>query len=49
MRLGSELITNFVGVQSVGSPNIVLVGFELESVRFRILDLLNLLGVTPVT
>ena len=25
----------FVGVQPVGSPDIVLVGFEPESVRFR--------------
>ena len=40
---------NFVGVQPVGSPDIVLVGFELELVRFQILVLLNLLGVTPVT
>ena len=48
IRLGSELTTNFVGVQSFGSPDIVLVGFEPESVRFRILVLLNLLGVTPV-
>ena len=27
--------TNFVEVQPVGSPDIVLVGFEPESVRFR--------------
>ena len=40
---------NFVGVQLVGSPDIVLVVFEPESVRFRILVLLNLLGVTQVT
>ena len=30
-RLGSDLIANFVGVQPVGSPDIVLVGFEPES------------------
>ena len=40
---------NFVGVQPVGSPDIVLVGVEPESVWFRILVLLNLLRVTPVT
>ena len=40
---------NLGGVQPVGSPDIVLVGSEPESVRFRILVLLNLLGVTPVT
>ena len=49
IRLGSELTTNFVGVQPVGSPDIVLVGFEPKSVRFRIRVLLNLLKVTPVT
>ena len=40
---------NFVGVQPVGSADIVLVSFEPESVRFRILVMLNLLGVTLVT
>ena len=48
-RLGSELTTKFVGVQRVGSPDIVLVGFEPESVRIRICVLLNLLEVTLVT
>ena len=36
-------------MQPVRSPDIVLVGFEPESVRFQILVLLNWLGVTPVT
>ena len=31
-----ESTTNFVGVQPVGSPDIVLVGFEPESVQFRL-------------
>ena len=48
LRLGSELNTNLSGVQPVGSPDVILVGVEPESVRFRILVLLNLLGVTPV-
>ena len=39
---------NSVGVQPVGSPDIVLVGFEPELVRFRICVLLNLLEVTLV-
>ena len=34
-----ELTRNFVRVQSVGSPDIVLVGFEPESIRFRIVEL----------
>ena len=29
--LGSELTTNLSGVQPIGSPDIVLVGFEPES------------------
>ena len=37
MRLYSELTTNLSGVQPVGSPDIVLVGFEPKSVWFRIL------------
>ena len=37
--LGSESTTNYVGVQPVGSFDIVLVGFEPESVRFRIVEL----------
>ena len=36
-------------VQPVGSPDIVLIGFEPESIRFQICVLLNLLEVTPVT
>ena len=53
IRLGSELTTNFVGVQPVGSPDIVLVGFEPESVRFRFVGLgseltTNLSEVQPV-
>ena len=48
MRLGSELTTNLSGVQPVDSPNIVLVGVEPEPVRFWILVLLNLLGVTSL-
>ena len=39
IRLGLELTTNFVQVQSVGSPDIVLVGFEPESVRFQFVGL----------
>ena len=31
------MTTNRNGVQSVGSPDIVLVGFEHKSIRFRIL------------
>ena len=39
----------FVGVQPVGSPDVILVGFEPESVRFPICVLMNLFEVTPVT
>ena len=39
IRLGSELTTNFVGVQPVGSLDIILVGFEPESVQFRFVEL----------
>ena len=46
-RLCSELTTNNDGVHPVGSPDIVLVGFEHKSSWFRG-SLLNLLGVTPV-
>ena len=46
-RLCLGLSTNRDAVQLVGSPDIVLVGFEHESSRFRGL-LLNFLGVTPV-
>ena len=42
-RPGSELTTNCVGVQPVGSPDIVLGGGEPKSVPFRILVSLNLL------
>ena len=37
MGLGSELTMNLSGVQQIGSPDIVLVGFEPQSVWFRIL------------
>ena len=47
--LGLELTTNLSEVQPVGSPDIVLVDVEPESIRFRILVLLNMLEVTPVT
>ena len=46
LRLGSELTTNFVGVQPVDSPDVILVGFEPEWFGF---GLLNLLELTPVT
>ena len=47
MRIGSELTMILGGVQPVGSPDIILVGFEHDSSWLRCL-LLNLLGVNPV-
>ena len=47
VRLCSELTKNRDAVQPVGSPDIILVGFEHDSSWLRCL-LLNLLGVTPV-
>ena len=54
MRLSSEFTRNLGGVQQVGSPDIILVGFEPESVQFRFVELgseltTNLSEVQPVS